>query len=170
MLGHDLEILMPKLRRFARCLYCEQTAADDAVCNSLEAAMAARPIDRDEVSVTEMWLIRHMVSACRDRVAAPASAPRTGKRGSVEAGLESAVSELNFDCRAVVALHIVAGVGLADAAELLDRSLGEIERDLDTARRHIAARAASDADAGDPDTTSSVAGADIPHDPPGASR
>tara|TARA_R110002110_G_scaffold26365_2_gene97060 strand:+ start:6965 stop:7462 length:498 start_codon:yes stop_codon:yes gene_type:complete len=138
MSGTDLEILIPKLRRFARALYCNKADADDAVCDSLEAAMEAGQISGDEIITTELWLFNALIAGARRRFASDGGKPVALPASVYPTDIEQAMAGLTVEHRAVVALHILEGVGLEDTADVLGTPMTDVRDTLDTAREHLA--------------------------------
>tara|TARA_R110000868_G_scaffold61059_3_gene185690 strand:+ start:434 stop:934 length:501 start_codon:yes stop_codon:yes gene_type:complete len=140
MSGTDLEILIPKLRRFARALYCDKTEADDAVCDSLETAIAAGHVSGGELITTDLWLFNAMIAGARRRFANDGGQPAGSTLRGCPVDIEQAMAELGVEHRAVIALHVVEGIGLQDVSVILGMSQSAVRENLLLAREHIAAR------------------------------
>lgn len=140
MSGTDLEILIPKLRRFARALYCNKTEADDAVCDSLESAMDAGQVCGKEMITTELWLFNSLIAGARRHFANNGGPPHGILLADFPGDIEQSMAALDVEHRAIVALHILEGIGLEDTAAILGSPVSKVRENLAAARRHIADR------------------------------
>lgn len=141
-----LEVLLPRLRRFAHGLTANRADADDLTQVTIERALRART-QWHEGTRLDAWLYRIMRNCWIDTVRARA---RTGKiLAPQEAGehvghdptaqmdaridldrLMQAMENLPAEQREVVALVLIEGFGYRETAELLELPIGTVSSRL----------------------------------------
>lgn len=141
MSGSDFEMLLPRLRRFARCLLCERELADDVVCESLEEVFESRRGVSLTLVETELLLFRAVIDGGRKHsagTARAAGATEIDDSGETVDPMRRAVVQLSFDERAVIGLHVLEGFSLDDTAHMIGDSRAHAREHLDNARTRLA--------------------------------
>lgn len=148
-----VEPLIPALRRYARSLLRDQSAADDLVQDCLERVISRWHLRRSDGNArTWVFTILHNLAINRlkqtarrgvhvtvddvDETAfatAPAQENRLHHRAVVEA-----LSELPEDQRSVLLLISVEGLSYAETAAVLDIPIGTVMSRLSRARHRLA--------------------------------
>ncbi|SMF91820.1 RNA polymerase sigma-70 factor, ECF subfamily [Azospirillum oryzae] len=146
-----LEPLIPALRRYARSLLRDRTAADDLVQDCLERAIAhwsQRRVGGD----TRSWVftILHNLAMTELKRRAPRSSdisvesaenwlstPPSQEDGLHHRALLHALAALPEDQRAVILLVSIEDLSYADAAKVLDVPIGTVMSRLSRAREKL---------------------------------
>lgn len=157
-----IEPLIPALRRYARTLLRDRSAADDLVQDCLERAVANWSQRRDDNPRSWMFTILHNLAMTRLRsgaakprhVAIEDAAEDTFARApSQEDGLRykellAALARLPEEQKSVLLLTTVEGLSYAEAADVLGVPIGTVMSRLSRARERLLRE--MDADAGAP--------------------
>lgn len=147
----DIEAAIPRLRRAARALTRDASAAEDLVQDSLERALARRHHWRGDGPVAA-WVWKIMLNIHRDAMRRPAAhlvvVDDLAQLASPEAAAEdrlvvrevqSALERLPIDQRQALVLVALDGMSLRDAAALLSIPEGTLVSRLGRARASLRA-------------------------------
>lgn len=146
---------LPRLRRFARALTGETSAADDLVQDTLERALRRRSQLRRQ-DKPRSWLFKIMHNIHRDRFRAEGRRPKQVDSDDDLPGRElsesprqiglifardvlEALSALPTDRREVLALVAVEGCSYREAADILGIPVGTLMSRLARARKQLRA-------------------------------
>lgn len=140
----DFEKLLPRLRRFARCLFCDINRADEAVYQSLDVIIGQNGEAEKDVVATEILIFQLLLTTARkqtrdEKLQLSTTFPGEGSRTEDKSirKIEWAIAELSFEERAVIALHVLEGVGLAETASLMSLATGVANERLQAARTRL---------------------------------
>ena len=116
----------------------DEQAAVEAVQTAVGRARAE--FGRHTVGKVQIWLLRKAVAACRERLRVPVATsdgPAVGANGAMEPRLQRGLCRLPMDLRLAVLLVDVAGLGYAEACEVLDASREQVIRWVAAARAQL---------------------------------
>lgn len=148
---HEIEAAIPALRRHARGLMRDASAADDLVQDCLERAVARRDSFRGEGSL-RAWLYGILVNCHRDRLrrrrdsghlvgvddlTTEPSAPAGQEAHLALAEVARALSRLPVDQRQALLLMAVDGLSVAEAAQALGLPQGTVMSRVARAREAL---------------------------------
>jgi RNA polymerase sigma-70 factor (ECF subfamily) len=149
---HEIEVLVPALRRYARALTRDIDRADDLVQDCLERAIAKRGLFRPSGPV-RAWLFTILVNLHRnslrgarrrgdvvdfDSVPEPSvPAPQPGHLALAE--LDRAIGTLPLDQKEALLLVTLEGLSYQEAATILDIPIGTLMSRLGRARATLKA-------------------------------
>ena len=151
-LQHELVVLLPRLRRFARLLARQREDADDLVQAALERAL--RHAQQWQAGTRlDSWMFRIMKNAWidevrarqrRDQVLVPEEAGAQVGSGRADAPLEriaveQAMARLNEDQRLAVGLVLIEGLPYKEAAAVLEVPIGTLTSRLARGREALQA-------------------------------
>ena len=138
----ELVDLLPRLRRLARALTRDATAADDLVQAAVERALSRRDQWRPGTRL-DSWVMRIMKNAWIDETRSRArwgkvlDAEEAGERVAAPAGapddamaINEAMAALPEEQRIAVALVLVDGLSYAEAADVLEIPPGTLNSRL----------------------------------------
>jgi RNA polymerase sigma factor (sigma-70 family) len=149
---HQVEPLIPALRRYARALVRQREAADDLVQDSLERAISRWHLKRAEGD-TRAWLFTILHNLAINRLRQQAGRGRHLSMEDAEEGafsrpagqeerirlheLLTALDTLPDELRTVLLLVSVEDLSYAEAARVLDIPIGTVMSRLSRARERL---------------------------------
>lgn len=140
MAESDLQSCLPRLRRLGLCLFCNADEGDAAIASALNKVpthLIRNHSDKDVIKFLFKEILQIAATQLEEN-----DAPLTPDMGFntkifPDKTFMTAISELDFTERSVIALSILEEFSEAEAATMMKLSEDDVRRSLKTARTHI---------------------------------
>ncbi len=143
MAESDLETCLPRLRRLALCLYGNSIEGDEAVVHALEKLTNNVLCRRDNESIVKFLFSKILSSAFiafeenEAKMRFNAADLNSSFDASNNAAIIQAVSELDYNERSVIALHVLEQFDEFETAQMLQTTVTDVLKSLRSARSHL---------------------------------